>query len=104
FDVSPTAPVCTLYLHDALPISRRAAGSTSTLVSAIGRPPPTPTCVRMRRQIDSNSERDRRDQVDHAHTMARPRAPAVFVPMACLDRKSTRLNSSHVKISYAVFC
>src|SRR5690606_41632516 len=23
---------------------------------------------------------------------------------ACSDRKSTRLNSSHVKISYAVFC
>src|SRR5690606_40465843 len=23
---------------------------------------------------------------------------------ACADRKSTRLNSSHVKISYAVFC
>src|SRR5436309_6561793 len=23
---------------------------------------------------------------------------------ACQDRKSTRLNSSHVKISYAVFC
>src|SRR3989442_3351287 len=22
----------------------------------------------------------------------------------CLDRKSTRLNSSHVRISYAVFC
>src|SRR5207302_8825352 len=28
-----------------------------------------------------------------------------FRPLACpLDRKSTRLNSSHVKISYAVFC
>src|SRR5690606_40337905 len=26
------------------------------------------------------------------------------VPMALVDRKSTRLNSSHVKISYAVFC
>src|SRR5690606_41627641 len=25
-------------------------------------------------------------------------------PMPILDRKSTRLNSSHVKISYAVFC
>src|SRR3984957_21124249 len=25
-------------------------------------------------------------------------------PSALLDRKSTRLNSSHVKISYAVFC
>src|SRR5207302_8772154 len=24
--------------------------------------------------------------------------------LRCLDRKSTRLNSSHVKISYAVFC
>src|SRR5690606_39568492 len=29
----------------------------------------------------------------------RPRPPAVTA-----DRKSTRLNSSHVKISYAVFC
>src|SRR5690606_40828213 len=27
-----------------------------------------------------------------------------FQPILCLDRKSTRLNSSHVKISYAVFC
>src|SRR5436309_10844397 len=25
-------------------------------------------------------------------------------PGSCTDRKSTRLNSSHVKISYAVFC
>src|SRR5690606_39829501 len=31
---------------------------------------------------------------------------AVFVPklLLVIDRKSTRLNSSHVKISYAVFC
>src|SRR5690606_42108879 len=27
-----------------------------------------------------------------------------FAEKAILDRKSTRLNSSHVKISYAVFC
>src|SRR5690606_41137031 len=26
------------------------------------------------------------------------------VPLHIIDRKSTRLNSSHVKISYAVFC
>src|SRR3989442_4055372 len=26
------------------------------------------------------------------------------IPCACADRKSTRLNSSHVRISYAVFC
>src|SRR5690606_41745113 len=28
----------------------------------------------------------------------------VFEGMIMIDRKSTRLNSSHVKISYAVFC
>src|SRR5690606_40118228 len=27
-----------------------------------------------------------------------------FNELVCGDRKSTRLNSSHVKISYAVFC
>src|SRR5690606_40476007 len=32
------------------------------------------------------------------------RALAVAFVQAQLDRKSTRLNSSHVKISYAVFC
>src|SRR5690606_41047901 len=30
--------------------------------------------------------------------------PKEQVTLAILDRKSTRLNSSHVKISYAVFC
>src|SRR3989442_4017652 len=27
-----------------------------------------------------------------------------WIPRAKIDRKSTRLNSSHVRISYAVFC
>src|SRR5690606_41951689 len=30
--------------------------------------------------------------------------PSLLVAGTSLDRKSTRLNSSHVKISYAVFC
>src|SRR5207302_2433598 len=30
--------------------------------------------------------------------------PALIIMMIIRDRKSTRLNSSHVKISYAVFC
>src|SRR5690606_41550032 len=34
---------------------------------------------------------------------ATPRS-SLFGPRARGDRKSTRLNSSHVKISYAVFC
>src|SRR5207302_3234688 len=41
---------------------------------------------------------------------SRIRAPHVLgrkvtvIRIRCKDRKSTRLNSSHVKISYAVFC
>src|SRR5690554_7159147 len=31
-------------------------------------------------------------------------APWIMVRGGTLDRKSTRLNSSHVRISYAVFC
>src|SRR5690606_41821957 len=31
-------------------------------------------------------------------------AGSIHVPLDKVDRKSTRLNSSHVKISYAVFC
>src|SRR5690606_41387620 len=36
---------------------------------------------------------------------AAPEAQPAPIPVAAaVDRKSTRLNSSHVKISYAVFC
>src|SRR5687768_17829949 len=35
---------------------------------------------------------------------ASPRSPSQDAPAARLDRKSTRLNSSHGYISYAVFC
>src|SRR5690606_40037443 len=35
---------------------------------------------------------------------ATPAAAGVAVDVPDIDRKSTRLNSSHVKISYAVFC
>src|SRR5471032_564618 len=33
-----------------------------------------------------------------------PPAPPPTGPMEAIDRKSTRLNSSHITISYAVFC
>src|SRR5690606_41940667 len=39
----------------------------------------------------------------HPHRVFRALV-ANFVLVPLLDRKSTRLNSSHVKISYAVFC
>src|SRR2546430_9250413 len=70
FNDTATTEIYTLSLHDALPISSRAAISTpsgcafSTRKTAIG-----------------------------WKTRSRAR-----------DRKSTRLNSSHSQISYAVFC
>src|SRR2546426_9268672 len=36
--------------------------------------------------------------------MGMPRRPPQFFPKGYSDRKSTRLNSSHLVISYAVFC
>src|SRR5690606_40366374 len=38
------------------------------------------------------------------HARGRCRLPSSPSRRAAADRKSTRLNSSHVKISYAVFC
>src|SRR5437868_8001742 len=64
FNYTATTEIYTLSLHDALPISRRPAGS-------------------------------RRSRNSSYREVSRPRRR---------DRKSTRLNSSHVSISYAVFC
>src|SRR3712207_7342912 len=61
------------------------------------------------RREEHRAEEDRAAQQDHApadrtggHELAQP------VPLARVteeaDRKSTRLNSSHANISYAVFC
>src|SRR5690606_41868315 len=43
---------------------------------------------------------DARQEPGEQHQGLMPRCRATMPP----DRKSTRLNSSHVKISYAVFC
>src|SRR5262245_65191711 len=65
------------------------------------RPPPRSTLFpyttlfRSDRQSERRSTRRRRDATDRRHHR---RAAALE------DRKSTRLNSSHLGISYAVFC
>src|SRR5437867_7967554 len=91
-----TAPthIYTLSLHDALPICR--VGSRT---SASGEP----TAHRMQQAA-------RRDEIGDGLASDRPGEPVphlVFVREdrgAHPDRKSTRLNSSHRTISYAVFC
>src|SRR5690606_41879325 len=43
-------------------------------------------------------------EVPRADTDERDAIPVLGIHVRLEDRKSTRLNSSHVKISYAVFC
>src|SRR5204863_8282753 len=81
----------TLTLHDALPIygdPARGPGAGRRLVPPGGIP----------------EARNRRSFRDAPHELrgARVRDPVEI--HAAQDRKSTRLNSSHVEISYAVFC
>src|SRR2546427_5724748 len=77
FNDTATTEIYTLSLHDALPI-------WPTRTMANGRVSRTTKCAPAgRRNIGSGSRR-------------RTSPPS--------DRKSTRLNSSHSQISYAVFC
>src|SRR3712207_7823028 len=89
FNDTATTEIYTLSLHDALPIYRAGAPAR----------PPRPGPRRL-----GAAE-------DHVPGGRRPRAaaePADGGPRpvagARRDRKSTRLNSSHANISYAVFC
>src|SRR5436853_1388550 len=81
FNDAATTEIYTLSLHDALPICPAA-----TTV----RPTPAPRA--------QSSAVEIRTPTGH-----RPR-PQATVNDGQVDRKSTRLNSSHLGISYAVFC
>src|SRR5262245_65160678 len=80
FNDSPLTYIYTLSLHDALPIYHLVARDRAELLA---------------RDFDRQIELAREARVDDL----RRRASA-----AGEDRKSTRLNSSHLGISYAVFC
>src|SRR5258705_7106240 len=83
FNDTATTEIYTLSLHDALPIFPRA--------------PPA------QRGRHLALERARRAARGGGAGRARGRVPGVAV-FESRDRKSTRLNSSHLGISYAVFC
>src|SRR3712207_7601414 len=89
FNDTATTEIYTLSLHDALPISHERAEARAR-VARDRRPP-----ARRRRARDRGGGRRTRT-VDGGRRRSRPDRDA--------DRKSTRLNSSHANISYAVFC
>src|SRR5690606_42070503 len=84
FTATPPPEIYTLSLHDALPISDPELPAPIETVTPDAAMP---------------------DEPSHGviHLVHRPEASQATLRLA-RDRKSTRLNSSHVKISYAVFC
>src|SRR5207302_5309444 len=99
----PTTPETpTLSLHDALPILWEARGEGRRPEAARERQGEGPEGFSDRRQADQTARLAGQGQRQGG---VRPRrATAGDVGRGGRDRKSTRLNSSHVKISYAVFC
>src|SRR5437899_8055935 len=96
FDLSTPSDSYTLSLHDALPIS-----AVRTFLGPRSRP--------------ADMRRRRTTARQHAHPLDASQTRAALFPSgrekhhsrspcAQRDRKSTRLNSSHLGISYAVFC
>src|SRR2546430_5017384 len=81
FNDTATTEIYTLSLHDALPISHQMCPCTLA-----------PLCRVYRRT----------DPYQQASYFCTPRA--ALLAGRIQDRKSTRLNSSHSQISYAVFC
>src|SRR5207253_8484310 len=82
FAPTPTTQIYTLSLHDALPIW--SADYTFTTNNPEAAPVPKPTIPRHHPNIRI--------------------AELAYGVNQMGDRKSTRLNSSHVAMSYAVFC
>src|SRR3712207_8570684 len=90
FNDTATTEIYTLSLHDALPISRDH------------RPRRLPRLPALRRAAPP--DRRGRPSVGGRGRAAVPREGLLVHVRVRRDRKSTRLNSSHANISYAVFC
>src|SRR5207253_11384937 len=95
FTAPPPPATHTLSLHDALPIFRRSAPQCDRETRHRG--------IEHRLQQDGGEDEPHdRDEGEHAPEVHE--AVGVASQSTQRDRKSTRLNSSHVAISYAVFC
>src|SRR5690606_40898543 len=100
-DDAPTSPFYTPALHDALPIFGEARLPMSHGASLQGDPQAVDTWAN--NPLNPHRIRDSR-LAEEAEFFRELEERAGQEPELRQDRKSTRLNSSHVKISYAVFC
>src|SRR5256885_2551002 len=81
FNDTATTEIYTLSLHDALPISKQTRSGTTIGLSCFAR-----------------------WSISALLSGTNPQFRSHAWLYSALDRKSTRLNSSHLVISYAVFC
>src|SRR3712207_7394612 len=95
FNDTATTEIYTLSLHDALPISHDQA-TTGDHGSSQGR--------RLYPMVSPPGRASRSAPKTVAKTRPSCSWRTVRAPGSSRDRKSTRLNSSHANISYAVFC
>src|SRR3712207_7673769 len=93
FNDTATTEIYTLSLHDALPISLVVLVMGGTSVAGRRAAPPTPPPTEAPPTPDPM-----------AAMMGVAVENASASGQVARDRKSTRLNSSHANISYAVFC
>src|SRR5690606_41369770 len=99
---SMSAPATTelyaLSLHDALPIFTKLQMTLMSQAASMRHV----RVARAARPLRGPDERPRGTPAVTLPKCQRPSSPCQHSTVQ--DRKSTRLNSSHVKISYAVFC
>src|SRR3712207_8707365 len=86
FNDTATTEIYTLSLHDALPIFAEERGRPGE------------------RYILGNRNFTLDRLFADLGRLSGVAPPALKLPLPAADRKSTRLNSSHANISYAVFC
>src|SRR3712207_9553380 len=91
FNDTATTEIYTLSLHDALPIFTQREVEVELRVVPLDLEPARDGIAERQLALGRAVERE------HHLEQRRP-------AQAALDRKSTRLNSSHANISYAVFC
>src|SRR5690606_41548761 len=63
-----------------------------------------PSVQENRRSHDGRARGRRQSAHTRGQALGRSSVASLRTVQSCRDRKSTRLNSSHVKTSYAVFC
>src|SRR3712207_7330338 len=91
FNDTATTEIYTLSLHDALPIYARAGAERARAAGG-------------QRTVKTRTHSHARSLASLKSLALATLALALFAHASAEDRKSTRLNSSHANISYAVFC